>query len=82
MNTPSVSEAVQGIATFERLDDDNVWYSVKYGDGAWQFPVPRHEAIGGIFHKEERALYLMRWIRRWIAVLDSRGHEPDALDIP
>lgn len=70
MKIPTVSELVKGdkIAGFVRCDfEGTLWYAVD----SFEFPITKSEAKGGSFHRDERAITLMRWIRKHVAYLNA-----------
>ena len=63
-------------ARFTHYRDEELWYETECG---FRFPVPISDTGGAAFVAEDKAIYLMRWIR---LELERRSHEragPDSL---
>jgi len=81
MKLPTIGELVKGgkWAEFQRFDyEGNLWYSVDDFD----FPIPPAESKGGVFKRNEKAINLMRWIRKHLeyleeAIKEAREHEKE-----
>ncbi len=56
-------------ARFTHYRDGELWYETECG---FRFPVPISDAKGAAFVAEDKAIYLMRWIR---LELERRSHE-------
>lgn len=64
----SIKDLVKGnTAKFVFYRDHQLFYEV---DG-FQFPVPVEDAKGTHFNAEEKAIHLMRWIRKHIENVDN-----------
>lgn len=50
------------VCTFRYFRDGALWYETHTGD---LFPVPVEEAGSATFHAQEKALFLMRWMRKF-----------------
>lgn len=48
---------------FSFYKDRTLWYETESG---FQFPVPIDDVGNGVFLKEDKALYFMRWIRKHV----------------
>lgn len=62
------------MAEFEYYFDGNLWYSVNYYDEAmapqyFKFPVPISDIGNATFNRAERAILLMRYIRKHLETL-------------
>jgi hypothetical protein len=55
-------------ARFDRFCDQNLWYVTEDG---FEFPVPVEDTKGGVFNREEKAMHMMRWIRKHVKRLES-----------
>lgn len=70
MFLPSVGDLVKGnkMAHFHRVDlEGNLWYAVD----SFEFPITPTEWKGGEFKRDEKAIHLMRWIRKHLDYLKS-----------
>lgn len=56
-------------ATFQYYRDSDLWYRTETG---FEFPVPIADVGTATFNKEEKALLLMRWIRKHLKVVDDQ----------
>lgn len=75
MKLPTVKQLVRENAKLVRYRDGNLWYQILWSQddssfgGIFDFPVPVSDTGGAEFGSNERAIYLMRWIRRHIEFL-------------
>lgn len=66
-------------AFFSRYFDGCLWYKVVALDGgisSFEFPVPISDIGNATFHAEEKALLLMRYIRKHLDMLESAKKDP------
>lgn len=74
MNTSIKDIVKDNIVTFQRLRNVNAFYTVcfledfggKTHDAVYEFPVPLSDIGDATLHKEEKAILLMRYIRKAI----------------
>ena len=52
-------------AHFVFFSDGHLWYET---DDGYKFRIPAEDAKGGIFRAEEKAIHMMRWIRKQMAL--------------
>lgn len=57
------------LATFTQYVDGELWYKTEAGE---QFPVPVADAGVATFKAQEKALLLMRYMRKWNKVMESK----------
>ena len=55
-------------ATFSHYAKGELWYSTENG---FLFPIPTTDTGDGCFAKEEKALLLMRWIRKQFDLVEK-----------
>ena len=67
-------------AHFEYFRDEEFWYRT---DKGLLFPIPLKEALTGraTFLAHDKAIYFMRWIRRYVAACKEEAAETDATTI-
>lgn len=84
MRIPSIKELMREQARFVKYQDGKLWYQILYTEGGaytggsphlFDFPVPIDDSGGGEFGKSEKAVYLMRWIRKHIEYLTEAQNE-------
>lgn len=70
MNLPELRDCVSGDkrVTFCQYRDLNLWYVC---DNGFEFPVPISDTGSGIFMREDKASYFMRWIRKHLDFLKA-----------
>lgn len=61
-------------AEFQYYRDNNLWYSVDL----FLFPVPISDIGNATFNKTEKAILLMRYIKKWKAVLEETEKEHES----
>jgi len=69
MEYPKITELVREQARFEYYRDNIMYYSVQefHFEPRWVFQIPiGKETKGGTFNKTEKAIHLMRFIRKAI----------------
>jgi len=49
-------------ANFTHFVDGQMWYTTEYSES---FPVPIADLAGATLHRNEKALLLMRYMRKW-----------------
>lgn len=54
--------------TFEYYRDNELWYKT---ENDFLFPVPISDTGNAVFMKEDKALLFMRYIRKYISVLEN-----------
>ncbi len=64
MNNLNLKENVRGNASFAYFRDEALWYRTETG---MLFPVPVRDVEGTQVLAVEKALFFMRWIRKYIA---------------
>lgn len=62
-------------AKFVCYRDGDLWYSIDMGEGTWEFPVPISDTGTGVFTCELKCIFLMRWIRKYMANLEKWREE-------
>ena len=69
MGIPTVKELVQNNqkAHFFCYKDNELWYKI----GDFKFPIPIDDVGSTQLLAEEKALLLMRWIRKYLTLLTS-----------
>ena len=75
MNIKPIKEYVRDDkkVTFEYFRDNKLWYSTECG---FVFPVPisdKAEIGNATFNAQEKAIHLMRYIRKYIAEIEKEG---------
>lgn len=71
MKIPTIKEVMHGHCDFVKFEDQKLWYSVDWAYGTFDFPIPTDDVGGGSFGLTEKAITLMRWIRKHIEYLTS-----------
>jgi len=67
---PKIGDLVKNeqVAELQRVDyEGTLWYKVK--DTSFEFFITKDEAKGGVFRRDEKAIHLMRWIRKTIDLI-------------
>jgi hypothetical protein len=54
--------------TFTHYNDKSLWYKTEFHEA---FPVPLDDVGDATFHAEEKALLLMRYMRKWNKTLQE-----------
>ena len=54
--------------TFHHYSSGELWYTHESG---FLFPVPISDAGDAVFNAEEKALFFMRWMRKYIDLLNQ-----------
>lgn len=72
----NVKDLVAGkVATFVRFRKGELIYEVpigdNYEDGTFEFPVPVEDTGDGVFHSHEKAMLLMRYIRKHVETVNA-----------
>lgn len=65
-----LKERVKGKATFEYYKDSQLWYSTEDG---FEFPVPIEDIGTATFHKEDKAMLFMRYIRKHMEITNDKN---------
>lgn len=75
----SIKEMVRGdnMAEFAYYRDGNLWYDVMYMDDTmnaqnFKFPVPIEDIGNATFQRTERAMLMMRYIRKHLKTLEEK----------
>jgi hypothetical protein len=63
-------------ATFAYYKQNELWYITEDG---FEFPVPVDDTGDGVFHAVERAMLLMRYIRKHLQCIESGKQEQQNL---
>lgn len=75
MRVPNIKDVMREQATFVKYQDQKLWYQILYTESGvlrlFDFPVPVDDAGGGEFGPVEKAMTLMRWIRKHIEYLNE-----------
>lgn len=80
MKIPAIKDVMREQAKFVKYEDGRLWYQIIWNEGGsysggnvhlFDFPIPVDDAGGGAFTSSERALTLMRWIRKHIEFLNE-----------
>ena len=68
------------MAHFEYFRDEEFWYRT---DKGLLFPIPLKEALTGraTFLADDKAIYFMRWIRRYVAACKQEAAETDTATV-
>lgn len=61
-----LKEHIKGNAYFQYYRDGDLWYMT---DSGFKFPVPISDIGNACFNKTEKALLLMRYMRKYIATI-------------
>ncbi len=80
MRIPTIKELMHEQARFVKYENKKLWYQILYTEAAggkqtngtphiFDFPIDIYDAGGGEFGSSERAITLMRWIRKHIELL-------------
>jgi len=56
---------------FQFYRDNSLWYKVIGGPTELEFPVPIDDIGNATFHRNDKALYFMRYIRKHVEWLDK-----------
>lgn len=64
----SIKQHIEGQAHFQYFRDGELWYKT---DSDLLFPVPVSDTAGAVFNRDDKAIFFMRWIRKWLASLDA-----------
>jgi hypothetical protein len=62
---------IKGEVTFQYYFDKQLWYKTENG---FEFPVPIDDTAGARFLAKDKATIFMRWIRKWLKVIDDGGN--------
>ena len=65
-------------AYFEYYQNNHLWYNVSKVD--FSFPIPIEDCGNGEFKTEEKAITLMRWIRKHYAEVEKAKKDIAAVD--
>lgn len=74
----SIKEMVSNgkVASFTHYKQNELWYVTECG---FEFPVPIDDAGDGTFHNAERAMLLMRYIRKHLEAIETARTESEAI---
>jgi len=56
-------------AHFDFVRDGNLWYKT---DSGFSFPIPFEDVGSANFNSTEKAIFLMRWIRKQVNVIKNQ----------
>jgi hypothetical protein len=66
----NLTELIKGnVVKFNHANEGILYYNIEFKGSVYQFPIDMNdkEDVGtGVFHFTEKAIFLMRWIRRAI----------------
>ncbi len=65
-----VKDHIRGRSTFLFYRDGDLWF--KTDDTGFEFPIPVNDLGHAAVNVNEKSLILMRYIRKWIDVLDQK----------
>ncbi len=68
--TMTLKEMIAGNSNFQFYRDGSLWYRTEVGGFA--FPVPIEDIGNATFSSTEKSIHLMRYIRKWIAILEGK----------
>lgn len=70
-----VKEIVSGnVAKFSFYRKGELWYTIRYGDNEiFSFPVPIDDTEDATFNREEKALLMMRYVRKYLKEVEKTG---------
>lgn len=79
MRVPTIKELMREQCKFFKYHDGKLWYQIIYGYSdrgreyiiQWDFPVPVNDIGGGEMGSTEKAITMMRWIRKHIEYLNK-----------
>lgn len=80
MRVPTIKDVMHEPCVFTRYEDGKLWYQISYAyrgttdlmyHGSFDFPVPVNDVGGGSLGLSEKAVTLMRWIRKHIEYLNK-----------
>jgi len=60
----TIKDHIQGTVKFKFYRDGNLWYETST---ALVFPVPISDTNTALFPAEEKGIFFMRWIRKFLA---------------
>jgi hypothetical protein len=66
----NIKDHIRGTSRFLFYKDSQLWYQTN--DTNFKFPVPIEDIGTATFNAEEKSLIMMRYMRKWIAVLTAR----------
>jgi hypothetical protein len=59
---------------FEHYKDKELWYKLSHGDNEEKiFPVTIDDVGTATLMKEDKALYFMRYIRKYLKIIEEKG---------
>lgn len=64
-----MKEHIKGSCSFQYYKDGSLWYKTEATDLV--FPVPIEDIGGAVFSCTEKGLLLMRYIRKWLKILEG-----------
>lgn len=65
------------IARFKYYRDSQLWYEIELDtpQNIFMFPVPIDDIGNATFNKTEKAIHLMRYIKKWKVILEETMEE-------
>ena len=66
----NIKDHVREMSEFQYYKDGQLWYKTE--DTQFEFPVPIDDIGNASFRKFEKSLILMRYIRKWMKVLEDK----------
>ena len=66
-----LKEMVKGNVEFQYYRDTQLWYKTEIG--GFLFPVPIEDVGNATFARTERGMLMMRYIRKYLAVLEKES---------
>lgn len=72
MNTLALKDRVKHSVTFERFQNNELWYIC---DDGFQFPVPVSDTGTAVFHRCDKGPFFMRWIRKHMEMIAQARSE-------
>jgi hypothetical protein len=64
---------LEGQVHFQFYRDGQLWYET---DSGFKFPVPIEDCGTAAFNRDDKAMMFMRYIRKFIAVVDAETQKP------
>ncbi len=68
----NITSLVKGrTAKFQSYRNNVLFYTIQTEDELFKFGVPIEEVAGATLPAEEKAIFFMRWIKKWVSNKDS-----------
>lgn len=69
----NIKDLVKGqLVHFKCYSDNELWYTT---DSGFEFPIPLNDTGNGIFLRDDKAIFFMRYIRKHLAFLEESRKE-------